>query len=110
MKFERFLNRKKREGETRKMTASSSTSSSWQEFYGQTEAFEALRDSSLTLFAFQRSPKPSRRQHVGSMMYVLADRDLVGRVCLGLGNYQEEEVVSHWQIMGLNTWGFMINP
>ena len=67
------------------MTASSS-SSSWQEFYGQTEAYEALlRDSSLTLFGFQRPPKPNRR-HGGSMMYVLADRDLVGRVCLGLSN------------------------
>ena len=81
---------RKKESENLKlmMASSSSSSSSWQEFYGQAEAYEALlRDSTLTLFAFQRSPKPSlppRRHHVGSMMYVLADRDLVGRICLGL--------------------------
>src|SRR3989338_7758838 len=63
-----------------------SSSSSWQVFYGQAEAYEPLlRDSTLTLFAFQRPSKPPHRRHGGSMMYVLADRDLLGRVCLGLG-------------------------
>lgn len=64
----------------------------WRVFYNQKEAFAALSEhppSNVGLFAFQRPPpivpKKGQKQN-GPMLYVLADRRTVGKVCLGLGN------------------------
>lgn len=88
----------------------------WRVFYHQKEAFAALSKhlhSNVGLFAFQRPPlyvvpKKGQKRN-GPMLYVLADRDTVGKVCLGLENPPDGSVFRFRQY-GFEQFAFHDQP